>query len=209
VKERFEGTGRPNLIDALKRHEMVNGLTPLAEALANAGKIEEFAPGQALIAEGGSDNDIYFLVAGLAAVLVRKNNIATRKAGQTVGEMAAIEPAQPRAATVQALDTVVSVKVTNPDFHRIAGDYPVDWQPMAREFARRLYKRNKLIEEPNESPRRSSSRLLKHWTLHARSRRVWSVMYFPKSGMRASFLPEAMHSRRSKKPLTVPILPLL
>lgn len=153
LKDRFEGAGRPNLIDALKRQELVSGNQRLAEALAAAGTLEQYRQGDRIIAEGAADNDIYLLVAGSVAVIVKGRQVATRKAGQTIGEMAAIEPAQPRSASILAHDTVVAVKVTNGEFNRIAGDHPEIWQPIARELARRLLERNKLISAPNESPR--------------------------------------------------------
>src|ERR1019366_9097226 len=98
MKERFEKDDRQNLIDALKRQEFVGGDVKLADALIKKG--------DKLITEGGEDNDIYLLLAGSVAVVVKSNEIATRKAGQHVGEMAAIEPAQKRSATVVAHDTL-------------------------------------------------------------------------------------------------------
>src|SRR5690242_14002889 len=90
MKERFEGDGHQNLIDALKRQELVAGDTNLANAFVKRGQLLEFHKGDKLITEGGEDNDIYLLVAGSVAILVKGNEVATRKAGQHVGEMAAI-----------------------------------------------------------------------------------------------------------------------
>src|SRR5689334_14332584 len=112
MRERFEGDGHQNLIDAFKRQELVGGDDDLANQFAKCGQIVEFRKGEKLITEGGEDNDIYLLLAGDVAVVVKGNNINTRKAGQTVGEMAAIEPAQKRSATNVAHDTVVALKLS-------------------------------------------------------------------------------------------------
>jgi len=85
--------------------------------------------------------------------VVKGNEIATRKAGQHVGEMAAIEPAQKRSATVVAHDTLVALKVKSADFSSIGKDYPQIWLPIARELSRRLLQRNDLISPPNEYPK--------------------------------------------------------
>jgi CRP/FNR family transcriptional regulator, cyclic AMP receptor protein len=153
MKERFEKDGRQNLVDALKRQEFVGGDVKLADALIKVGELMEYKKGEKLISEGGEDNDIYLLVAGSVAVVVKGNEIATRKAGQHVGEMAAIEPAQRRSATVVAHDIVVALKIESADFNSIGKDYPQVWLPIARELSRRLLQRNDLIPPPNEYPK--------------------------------------------------------
>ena len=153
MKERFEGASRSNLIDALRRQELIAGDKTLAEAFAAAGSLEEYQKGDRLIAEGAADNDLYLLVAGSVAVVAKGNNVATRKAGQSLGEMAAAEPAQPRSASCVALETVVALKIGNGEFNRLGEAHPQIWKPLTRELSRRLYERNKLIRAPNESPR--------------------------------------------------------
>src|ERR1700674_587820 len=109
MKERFEEDGRPQLMDALKRQEFVGGNAKLADALIKYGQLVEYKKGDKLITERGEDNDIYLLLAGSVAVVVKGNDINTRKAGQHVGEMAAIEPSLKRSATIVAHDTVVAL----------------------------------------------------------------------------------------------------
>lgn len=153
MKERFEGVGRQNLVDSLMHQELVSGAADLAEELATSGQVVEFSKGDKLITEGGEDNDIYMLLAGSVAIVVKRNNVAIRKAGQHVGEMAALEPAQKRAATVVALDTTVALKLTNAEFTSIGRNHPKIWLPIARELARRLLQRNDLIQPPNDYPK--------------------------------------------------------
>lgn len=153
MKERFEGTAHANLIDALKRLEFVNGNIDIASGIAERGELVEYAKGDKIIVQDAEDNDFYILLAGSAAIVVKGNQVATRKAGQYVGEMAAIEPAQKRAATVVALGTVVAVRLSSIDFSSIGETYPQIWLPIARELSRRLYQRNDLIPAPNEAPK--------------------------------------------------------
>ncbi|HET7086952.1 MAG TPA: TIR domain-containing protein [Rhizomicrobium sp.] len=153
MKERFEGANGPQLIRALKPQAMVGHDQALAERLAQVGSVVSFAQGQDLIVQDGADNDLYFLVAGEVAILVKGAEVSTRKAGETVGEMAAIEPTLPRSATVRALETTVALKVSNAAFLDIAEAYPKMYQPLARDLAQRLYQRNDTIAEPNQFPK--------------------------------------------------------
>jgi CRP/FNR family transcriptional regulator, cyclic AMP receptor protein len=141
MKERFQGTGNQTLIDALKRQEFVGGSAKLAEAFAARGELVEFAKGSKIITQGAEDNDIYFLLAGTVSIVIKGNEYTTRTAGQHVGEMAAIESAQPRSADIVAHDTVVTLKLDNADFMTLGSDYPEIWLPIARELSRRLYQR--------------------------------------------------------------------
>ena len=153
MKERFEKDGRPQLIDALKRQEFVSGNAKLAEALIKHGELVEYQKGDKLIVEGGEDNDIYLLLTGSVAVIIKGSNINARKAGQHVGEMAAIEPSLKRSATIVAHDTVVALRLKSADFNSIGEDFPQIWLPIARELSRRLFQRNDLIPPPNEYPK--------------------------------------------------------
>ncbi len=153
MKERFEGPARPKLIDALLHQEFVSGNADLANALADRGELLEFQKGDRIITQDAEDDDIYLLISGAAAVVIKGNQINTRKAGQHVGEMAAIEPAQKRSATIVALETVVALKLSSLEFNSIGNEYPKIWLPIARELARRLFQRNALIPTPNEHPK--------------------------------------------------------
>jgi CRP/FNR family cyclic AMP-dependent transcriptional regulator len=153
LKERFEGNGRAVLIEALQRQEFAGGDVALAAALADAGTLVEFRPGDTLIQEGATDDDMYFLVAGRAGILVKGRQIAVRGAGNHVGEMSAIEPAQVRSATVVAETPTVAVKLSSSGLMQLGTEYPQIWKPIARELSRRLFQRNDLISAPNDQPK--------------------------------------------------------
>jgi predicted nucleotide-binding protein len=153
MKERFEGDNIPQLIAALLRQELCFGNAELAQLLTQTGELQEFAKGTLIISEGAEDNDVYFLVAGSVAIVVKGNQIAQRKAGEPVGEMSAIEPSLKRSATVVAQETVVALKLSSLEFSKAAAQFPHIWPSISRILARRLQQRNDLIRAPNESPK--------------------------------------------------------
>jgi|SRR5579862_8084858 len=153
MKERFEGQNRPQLIAALRRQEFSGRDEAVAEALATTGALIDIVPGTDFITQDGHDTDIYLLLAGVVAIIVNGAQIATRKAGSHVGEMAAIEPSLRRSATVHVLEHVVALKLTSADFMQVGKTYPKIWLPIAQELARRLYQRNTSIFVPNPAPK--------------------------------------------------------
>jgi predicted nucleotide-binding protein len=153
MKERFEGENRAALIGNLKR-QFDSGDSDVAEAIASGGELVEFNAGDVLIKEGGEDNDVYFLVSGHVSVVVKGQEVRQLKSGDHVGEMAAIEPSQRRAASVIAAETVVAVKMAGGNFTALADKFPpLIWRSLAQELSRRLYDRNKHMATPNDKPR--------------------------------------------------------
>jgi predicted nucleotide-binding protein len=153
MKERFLGDGHANLIESLKRQPFIEGSAEIAQAFSAAGSVEQFKPGETLIVEGGEDNDVYLLLAGTVSAVIKGQEVRTLKAGQHAGEMAAVEPGQPRSATIIAEDTVVALKVPGNAFAQLGDRFPTVWKPIARELAFRLYDRNRHMTAPNEKPK--------------------------------------------------------
>ncbi|WP_050385830.1 TIR domain-containing protein [Bradyrhizobium pachyrhizi] len=154
MKERFEGEqNRAQLIAALRRQEITDNNEALATALAEVGQLEEFAANANLIVQGQAESEVFLLLTGVVAIMVHGAEVATRKAGQHIGEMSAIDSSLPRAATVTARQTVVALKVSSNDFMRIGDQFSQIYKPIAQELARRLYQRNESIFVPNETPK--------------------------------------------------------
>jgi predicted nucleotide-binding protein len=151
--EKFQGANAHQLIDALLRQEFVKGKEDLAKMLVASGSLETFQKGSAIITQGAQDNDIFLLVAGSVAIVVNGHERAIRTAGQHVGEMAAIEPAQARSATVIAREPVVALRLSSASFFEIGDKFGSIWLPIARELSRRLFQRNADIPIPNTSPK--------------------------------------------------------
>lgn len=151
---RFQGErGRKHLVEEMERQRLVTGTPGLAEALVDAGELMPVALGTSIIEQGGTDNDLFFIVVGDFEVVVNDHRVNVRGRGDQVGEMAAVAPAQARAATVTAITEAVVLKVGEAAFSAVADRHPEVWRRMAQELARRLEQRNALIRPANEKPR--------------------------------------------------------
>lgn len=138
MKERFEGeAGRRLLVDTLRRNALSHQKEELAEALADALELREYSPKEIVLREGGSDTDIYLIIAGTVAIEVNGQMIAKRKTGTYVGEMALIDPTAPRCASIVVTDQAVLGKISELDFTAIAEKYPIMWRALAVESGER------------------------------------------------------------------------
>lgn len=150
---RFEGPeGQRRLIEALKTSVLVEHDEEFAKRLADAGDVISFQPGQPIISQDAEDNDVYFLLVGEADVLINNRHVAVRKARESVGEMALLNPTERRSATIAARSEVVALKVTESSFHQVAKDYPQVWKVIAQLVSDRLRQRSSLLNYPNTRP---------------------------------------------------------
>ncbi len=153
MKERFEGDGgQKRLLAALQGQKVVGGDKELATKLAASSELSEKNVGDVLIQEGGADNDVYFILAGKVAIHVKGKKVAVRSPGEHVGEMAAIEPAMPRSATVVCEETCVVARIDEEKLSTIADDHPSIWRAFAKELVARLAQRNATIQQSNDKP---------------------------------------------------------
>jgi predicted nucleotide-binding protein len=152
--DRFTGTeGRRILLEALKEQKLVAGNTELADLIASGGELISVKVGDAIIQQGGGDNDVYFIVAGSFNIVVNNRVVAGRFPCDHVGEMVAIQPTQKRSATVIARENSVVVKLPEPLFAELAAKYPQMLLYIAKELARRLEQRNALVTSVSEKIR--------------------------------------------------------
>ncbi len=151
MKKRFEGVaGRRLLIEALKTQKVVAGNVALAEVLADLVEVMEVRTGETIIRQGGSDNDIFFILTGSFNIVVNSKTVAKRVANDHVGEMAVIEPSQARTATVVADEDSVICKLSEPQLTDFGQHYPDIWRYFARELVRRLAQRNAFVNPARE-----------------------------------------------------------
>jgi len=144
--ERFDGdAGRRLLVDALSSQKIVAGNDALAEELAKSVKLLKVEPGEVLIEQDSDGNDVFLILTGRFDVTVNGRTVGRRGPNDHVGEMAAIEPTQRRAATLIATERSVVGKLTEPQFHSLATKYPKIYRFVGRELARRLQQRNGLV----------------------------------------------------------------
>ncbi len=152
--ERFQGDeGRRRLVAALTEHRLIANRQELAERLVAVGELMEVAAGAVFINQGDQTSDVFFIVAGKVEVRVNGKIVAYRFPGDHVGEMAAIEPSQPRAASIIPVETSVVLKVSEADFSAAAEQFPDMWRRIAATLARRLAQRNHLVTAQRERVR--------------------------------------------------------
>lgn len=140
------------LAEAIRDQQMVHGDLTLASALATVVRLQEYAPGAALDLQGSPETDLYFLLMGEVSILVNGQEVARRRAGQHVGEMALIDKSARRSATMIAREPVVAAKISEPDFSAIAQKNPYLWKRIAVELGSRLRERSRFIRQKNDTP---------------------------------------------------------
>lgn len=153
---RFQGEeGKKRLITALRSQQIVQDEESLAAELADAVQLIQIEPGTpagALIKQGGTDNDIYLIISGQVSIRINGREIATRASGTHVGEMALIDPAARRNASIIVTQPTVFGRIAEPVFSAIAQRYPQLWRRLALELANRLRQRSAFVPIPNEKP---------------------------------------------------------
>ena len=151
--ERFTGQdGRHFVVEALRRQPVIGEAEKLAETIYDHAEIQGFEHDSTIIEESAPDNDIYFILAGVVSIRVNGREIAIRTAGQHIGEMAVVDPGQPRSASAVAEGEVVIARVSARAFTDLAEANPRLWRNIARELAERLRQRNRFVSSVNPRP---------------------------------------------------------
>ena len=143
---RFQGAlGREVLLETLREQKIASGSVAIAQDFADRGELLQIPAGNAIIEQGGTDNDVYLILTGSFEIVVNGRTIARRGPTDHAGEMAAVQPTQRRAATVRAIDTSVVSRIPYAEFIAAAQKHPEIWRAIAKELARRLEQRNSLV----------------------------------------------------------------
>lgn len=151
---RFEGdAGRRLRIDSLTAQKMVAGNRELAEQLADIVQLRQLRAGESLIEQDGTDNDVFMILAGAVQIVVNGRVVGRRAPNDHVGEMAAIEPTQRRAATVIAVEDTVVAAISEPQLSDLGSRYPELYRCFAKELARRLLQRNAFVNATHDKIR--------------------------------------------------------
>lgn len=151
LKTRFEATA--DLIESLLAQRLVLGDRAIAQEVAGEGELLEYAAGQNLVIQGGSDREIYFLLLGKVQIIVHGVRLYPREHGNSIGEMSAINPHVSRSATVEAIEPTVAWRISHARLASIADQFPGLWRRIAVELTARLEQRNQLIDRTNQTPR--------------------------------------------------------
>lgn len=148
---RFSGPhGQRLLTDVIAQQPIVYGNYGLAAKLASLAELVSCDQGCYLIKENDTDNDLFMIITGQFSVLVNGREVAQRKAGEHVGEMALIDPKAHRSASVVASEASVVAKVTEACFIELATEHPDLWRRLAKELGDRLRQRNSLVYQRND-----------------------------------------------------------
>ena len=153
MRQRFESPeGRRSLIEALRSQPIVGGDAAIAELIADCSAVVSYTPGSSIIDESAYDNDLYFVISGVVSIRVLGREVAIRSAGQHIGELAFLDPAQPRSASVLADSEVVLARISASMFAELADSKPRLWQNISRVLAERLRQRNRFVTPMNPRP---------------------------------------------------------
>jgi CRP/FNR family transcriptional regulator, cyclic AMP receptor protein len=152
--DKYQGDeGKRLRLDALLSQKLVANKPELAAELEAVAEFISLEAAQVLIEQDDDDNDIYFIASGDFSVIVNGRPVNRRTVNDHVGEMAAIEPAQLRAATIRADTEAVVAKVPESKLYEIANRHPEVYRYIARELSRRLKQRNSLVLRTNDRVR--------------------------------------------------------
>lgn len=151
--DRFRSDGGRRLLAALSEARLLGGIGGLPEWLMDRGELLEVQAGESFVEQDGMDTEVFFIVAGSVDVVINGKIVNIRHTGDHVGEMAAIEPAQRRAATLVARELSVLLKVAESDFIEMADGHPIIWRRLAATLSRRLLQRNSLLAKPRNQVR--------------------------------------------------------
>jgi CRP/FNR family cyclic AMP-dependent transcriptional regulator len=150
---RFQGKGgAQRLISSLRGQKIIHDNEELATKIARMINLKMIEPGEVLITQDEVDNDLFFILSGRLSVLVHGREVAVRKGGQHVGEMALIDPSARRSASVVAIDQSVVAAISESDFSTLANEYPRLWRLIAVELSDRLRQRSNLVCPVNPRP---------------------------------------------------------
>lgn len=149
--DRFTGKlGGRSCLEALSEQRIVQGNGALAKELCKKHRLAYYKQGDVIIAQDHAGNDLMFLLAGRVTIHRSNRQIAERKAGECVGELALIDATHPRCASVIAAENCVVAVVTEHDFSKVAKKFPDVWRALAKQNANRLRERLQGVRPRNE-----------------------------------------------------------
>jgi CRP/FNR family cyclic AMP-dependent transcriptional regulator len=149
---RFSGAaGRELLLEVLSDTSLLRGVTDL-QNFVEVSELIEVSSGSEITTQGSPDNQLFVIVSGSFNILVNGRQVATRRVGAHVGEMALVDPTARRSASAVAAEHSLVLKCSEEHFSKFANDHPKLWRRLAVELSRRLTERNRLIKAPRTQP---------------------------------------------------------
>jgi CRP/FNR family cyclic AMP-dependent transcriptional regulator len=153
VIARFQGDeGHRRFLDQMRKQLITGGDSAVAAAIAEVAQLHEVPTGVVLIRQEAADNDLFLIISGSLRIIVNGREVAIRRSGEHVGEMAIVDPSAARSASVVAAEVSIVAKIKEPDFVRIAHKHTELWRAVAVVLSRRLNERRRFHPEPNVTP---------------------------------------------------------
>ncbi len=154
MSENAMSLGKDEAIRLLLDQSMVRNNLRVAKAMYKAGCLCELDPGQPMVQQGEFTSDIFFILRGEVDVCTNGQRHRIRQHGQHIGEMALLEPAKGRSASVYAgCNGVIALKLSSSAFTKLGKKFPDLWRNIAEELSDRLRQRDAQFLPPNQKPK--------------------------------------------------------
>jgi len=151
---KFEGEeGKRRLAEAVAEQRFVQGNGELARLIAEQAVVRSVAKDEVIIRQDADDHQVFLILSGAFLIRASGRDLATRLPGNTVGEMAAILPTQRRSADVIALEPSDVAILEEEQLTALGNQFPDIWRFLAKELARRLLERNRMLSAPRNQIR--------------------------------------------------------
>ncbi|MCB9675880.1 MAG: cyclic nucleotide-binding domain-containing protein [Alphaproteobacteria bacterium] len=107
----------------------------------------DLASGTVLIREGDADRDLYVVLDGMVRMRRGALDLGHAVPGELLGELALVEPQQPRAATIVADGPVTAVRLSQAAFQRLVAHEPAVAFRLTQLFVRGLGRRLRALTD--------------------------------------------------------------
>ncbi len=144
--------GKGKLIQALQRQVLLGVDPSLPRIVANKVELVSLRKNKILTSQGDIASDIYFILSGSVSIIINEREVARRGPGEHVGEMAMVDTAARRSASIIAIEPCVLAKLTEIQFTRLGNSHPLLWRAVAMTLADRLRERSKFLPAPHAKP---------------------------------------------------------
>lgn len=152
MTNKFVGRGGPqNRINVLLENSAVGQSSEIAKFISDNAEVVTYKKGDILIKQGSSENHIIFLLSGDVEITPSGQVPVVRSAPRTIGEMAALDPKQPRNATCIAKSDYVHVLRMNAQkIGTLVNIYPEFKTRLEADVRERFTERLGLRNNPND-----------------------------------------------------------
>ncbi len=146
-------------VDLLRKIPLFSKIEPAKlKLLAFTSERLAYQDDQILFSQGDNGDAAYIIIGGAAAILIETEQgpveVARLGKGDVVGEIAILCDV-PRTATVQAKESLTTLKISKDHFFRLVTDFPQIAVEIMRELAARLERTNAQLRRAVEAAKAS------------------------------------------------------